>query len=319
MKSRSYFSSKPVINRVKSVIFRTKCGSSVSYQEELVSFLKNNFSEDEIYGLYYEENLKNFVVKFTNTETYSKRVWQSYTHTYGDGRVVQYVAQEAGNFIHTVKLCNVPFEIDDDLLRQSCEGFGKIHEIHEEFADGDDWKIRTGNKIVTMETFYKLPMRVEIAGQKIKVQCTSLMRVCFFCGKDSQLSKNCKESRNLKTRKFNEDSVSEGEINGKKLKLAVSTETPVKQDEEEVSENVKPKPKLSSKSTQATVKKKMTDKHSQAPEILDQIAMIKDQIDVETEDEWIASRNRNFGISIDSIIKLYYDGLPQHSEDAEEN
>lgn len=191
MCARKEICNKPIIKRVNSVIFRSNCSFSFKDHEEVIGFLKNNFIRQEIEGFYFDEQLKNFVVKFINDRAFSSCIGNTYYYTLSNGRKMELVADVADDFVHCVKLFNVPLEISDKMVMESIGKFGKVYEIQKDTSGKDEWTVPNGNRIVYMEIEDKLPILLEIAGQRVKVFSTSLTKVCFCCGGKDHSKNNC--------------------------------------------------------------------------------------------------------------------------------
>lgn len=196
-------------------------------KRELVSFLKNYYDREEICGFYFDENLKNFVVKFTSSNTYKDSVCKAFTHTDKDGHTVELIAEKANDFVHCVRLFNVPCEITNEMLVKEMGIFGTIFDIQDEIIDPSGWRIPNGNKTINMNIEDELPTRIEVAGQRIKVFCGSLKKVCFQCGKDDHLSDSCEKSKPPVSSNSNKDEVDDNlfktEIQQEKSTAQVST------------------------------------------------------------------------------------------------
>lgn len=197
MCTRKIISSLPSIRRKNSVIFSAEGRSSTVDQHELVEMLKNNFKREEIEGFYFDENLKNFIVKFTSISSVNRCIDKTYTHIQRNGDVVVLNATVAGDFVHSVKLFNVPCEMSKDMIVEAVGKFGKVINVNNETVGSGDWKITNGNVIVSMTITKEMPIRLEIAGIKIKIFSSSLNKVCFKCGMSDHISGNCDKDERI--------------------------------------------------------------------------------------------------------------------------
>lgn len=192
---RKEISNKPVIRRVNSIVFQSKCNFVFRDHFEVVSFLKINFKRQEIEGIYFDEILKNFVVKVTNSIAFDNCVGNTYNYTDNNGSLIELIADKADDFVHCVKLFNVPCEISNDMILEVIGKFGKVHEIRSDTVGKGEWKIPNGNKIVHMEVNGKLPVSLEIAGVRLKVFSASFTKICFSCGGKNHLINSCMKGK----------------------------------------------------------------------------------------------------------------------------
>lgn len=192
---RKEISNKPVVRRVNSIVFRSKCNFVFRKHEEVVSFLKQNLKRSEIEGIYFDENLKNFVVKLTDNSAYDNCVGNVYQYKQSNGSTLELVAVKANDFVHCVKLFNVPYEVSNDMVVQVIGKYGNIQEIYNDTVGEGKWKIPNGNRTVYMEVNGKLPVSLDIAGLKVKVFSTSFTKICFLCGGNDHLINGCRKER----------------------------------------------------------------------------------------------------------------------------
>lgn len=188
------FNSSPVLRRLNS-IFLQFTGTRVkpSYLD-VVSFLKCNFKRTDITGFYYDDSWKNYVVKLDDTaniEFYLKKTLQ---HTLTEGEQCEVTIARAKDFLHCVKLVNVPFEVTNTMIYDALRVYGEVVNITYEYAGTDLWRLPNGNRIAHMQIDSSLPLKINVAGLVVKVNCTSLARVCFSCGQSGHEIANCDSS-----------------------------------------------------------------------------------------------------------------------------
>lgn len=112
-----------------------------------------------------------------------------------NGRELELIAGKSPDFVHCVKLFNVPYEISDAMLVEVIGKFGKVHEIRKDLVGDGEWKIPNGNRMVFMEIDEALPINIEVFGQRIKVFSPSLAKVCFLCGGVDHSKKSCMKNQ----------------------------------------------------------------------------------------------------------------------------
>lgn len=187
--------SKPIIKRLNSLMLVLKESQASFPHEEVVSFLKNNFKSGQISGFYFDEFLENFIIKLNNdcdSQSYDGRV---YIHEMHNGSKQRIVLLQATDFVHTVRLFNLPLEISEHMIRSTLAEYGMPISVAHEYSGSGEWRLPNGNRVVKMLIFDSLPLKLCIAGMPFKLFCSSLQRVCFVCGHCDHEMANCSEQK----------------------------------------------------------------------------------------------------------------------------
>lgn len=199
MWSNKIITSKPLIKRINSIKLEFLDSFSEGDQAEVFSFMKSNMEKSEIIGFYFDQHVKKFIVKLTNEETVHKYIGMTFQHIYKSGRQGEVKVTLADDFVHAVKLFNVPYEINRSMLEQALERYGRILHLDYELYGDNNWTVPNGNIIIQMQIHDDIPTRISVAGFTLKLYSPSLERVCFFCGSKDHSKQQCTRDREDKT------------------------------------------------------------------------------------------------------------------------
>lgn len=191
-------------------------------QEEVISFLKSHLEKDEIIGFYFDYQTKRFIVKLVSESVAHKYTGLAYQHFFKSGRERKVRLMPADDFVHVIKLYNVPYEIDRSMVKKALESYGRVLSIENELCEDSSWSIANGNIIACMHINDSIPTRINIAGYTLKIFSSSLERVCFLCGAKDHTLRQCTREKLKNTADHASSSKSTEVTNGKKIEKPIA-------------------------------------------------------------------------------------------------
>lgn len=182
---------KPRFKRVNTLKLSVQNENRPVNQSEIIGFLKKWMKEEDLEGFYFE-NRSSFFVKFTNTSALVKfSSKSSYDFEYEDGKKTSVLVSIAADYLHTVRVFNVPLDIDNQMIVTSIQQYGAVADVKHELTGDDNFKIRNGNRTLTMTITNHLPTRIFLAGFSFKVYCGSCTKKCYRCGSETHEQQAC--------------------------------------------------------------------------------------------------------------------------------
>ncbi|KAJ4427105.1 hypothetical protein ANN_24720 [Periplaneta americana] len=154
-----------------------------------------HITEDQIDMIQLNTLERSVYIKLVSAVHYD-RLLNKYTDPvnfqYDNGTIVKVALQRADVNTVTVRLFNLPPEIDDKTVVQSLSPYGAVRHVRPEvWSTQYKYPVHNGVRAVRIEIKKHIPIKLVIAGYAVILHYPGQPQLCHICGEESHLRSQC--------------------------------------------------------------------------------------------------------------------------------